>query len=353
MSQNYYDVLGINKNASKDEIKKSYRKIAMKYHPDKNPGDKSAEEKFKKAAEAYSVLSDDAKKSNYDQFGTADVSGGFGRGGGINVNDIFNSFFGKDDPFGNPFSRRGRKKYKNKGSDIQIRIPVTFEQSYHGDNITINVKCDVQCVRCNGTGSNTNHTPPMCQQCQGMGELQQRQNVGFMNVINNVTCNNCNGLGYILINPCHTCNGNGVSKGDKKIKINIPKGVINENYSIYNGNGNSGIRNGAPGNLIVYFNVQNDSLYDRKGNDLYSTLDLKFSQVLMGDDLQLNLICGKTDVHIPKYSKNGDLIKLKNKGFNVGNNVIGDYFLKINVDVPSNLTDDQIDLINKLKEVGL
>lgn len=359
MSDNYYDILGVNSDASKDEIKKSYRKIAMKYHPDKNPGDKDAESKFKEAAEAYSVLSNDDKRKKYDTFGKSGIDDSM-FGGGVNINDIMNDIFGggrrsTQDPFFGGFNRNYSKRKSSKGSDVRVRYPVSIEEIYHGSEKEIKINCLIKCDDCNGNGSNSEYDHVTCPLCNGVGELDKKQSVGFMNVINRITCYNCRGDGVIIPNPCIKCNGEGRHKGYKNVKIVVPVGINNGNYTVYEGSGNDGIRNNYSGNLIVEYIENKHPDYNRSGDDIYNKLDIKFTQAVLGDIMEVDTLGGKIKVKIPPHSKNNDLLKLSKMGLkNVNdNNIVGDYYFKLNISVPESLDEKQKSLLNDLKLSGI
>jgi molecular chaperone DnaJ len=358
MSKNYYDILNVSKDAGKDEIKKSYRKIAMKYHPDKNPNNKEAESKFKDASEAYSILSDDKKKSEYDQFGSSSTVGG------VNINDIMNDFFGgrNSNPFnrGNPnshgfnFNGNQRNNRNNKGSDVKVRYPASIEEIYNGSEKELKIGCNVKCDDCNGNGSNDDFDHVTCPLCNGNGEIDRKQSMGFMQVVNRVSCYNCRGGGVIIPNPCVKCNGDGRCKGHKSVKITIPPGIQTGNYTIYEGFGNDGIRNNYSGNLIVEYIEKEDVNYTRQGSDLYTNLDIKYSQAILGDNIKVSTLGGTVVVKIPLNSKNKDLLKLPNMGIkNLNRDGRGNYYLKLNIVIPDKLTDNQKSLIQKLKKEGL
>ena len=353
MSRDYYDILGVNRDASKDEIKKSYRKIAMKYHPDKNPNNKDAETKFKEAAEAYSILNDDKKKIEYDQFG---INGMGGSGFGININDIMNEFFSgrKRGHQGFNSNGNGSNIRNNRGTDVKVRYPVSIEEIYNGAEKELKIGCNVKCNDCGGNGSKDDFDHVTCPLCNGNGEIDRKQSMGFMQVVNRVSCYNCKGSGIIIPNPCSKCNGEGRHKGHKLVKISIPAGVHTGNYTMYEGFGNDGIRNNYAGNLIVEYIEKGDKNYIRKGTDLYTDMDIKYSQAILGDNIKVDTLGGRVIVKIPPNSKNKDLLKLPKMGIKkINTDIKGDYYLKLNIITPCKLTTKQKSLIQKLKKEGL
>jgi len=353
MSKNYYDILGVNRDASKDEIKKSYRKIAMKYHPDKNPNNTDAESKFKEASEAYSILSDDKKKIEYDQFGSSGIGG---MNSGVNINDIMNEFFsgGRSNNRGFNFNGNRNNTRNNKGTDVKVRYPVSIEEIYNGSEKELKIRCNVKCNDCGGKGSKDDFDHVTCPLCNGNGEIDRKQSMGFMQVVNRVSCYNCKGSGIIIPNPCTKCNGEGRHKGHKLVKILIPAGIHTGNYTMYEGFGNDGIRNNYSGNLIVEYIEKENENYIRKGSDLYTDLDIKYSQAILGDNIKVDTLGGKIVVKIPPNSKNKDLLKLSRMGIkNLNTDTKGDYYLKLNIITPSKLTVKQKSLIQKFKEEGL
>ncbi|MBC8427997.1 MAG: J domain-containing protein [Candidatus Pelagibacter sp.] len=354
MSDNYYDILGVNKDSPESEIKKAYRKIAMKYHPDKNPGDKSAEDKFKEASDAYQTLIDKDKRHNYDMYGSSDNQY---RRTSFNMDDVMNDIFKDRSNFGNGNVRR-KKPIKFRGSNIKIKLPVTLEQIYNGDIITVKVNCNILCTVCDGNGYNDKSSyPTECKKCDATGEVIERHTMfgGFnVEVLNSSPCKDCNGHGHIIHNSCNNCTGNGYVSGDKHVKIPTPAGVNNRDIVSYRHQGNVGTRNGGFGDLIVEFIEKSHDKHNRKGKDIFSKIDIKYSQAILGDDIKVHTLYGLIDVTIPPESKNGDSLKINGYGFkDPYSNTIGNQYIIINILTPSNLNRHQTEIIKLMKMAGL
>lgn len=352
----YYEVLGVSRNANADEIKKAYRQMAIKYHPDRNPGDKQAEEKFKEVAEAYSVLSDPQKRSRYDQFGHAGMSGQPDFGGFSNIEDIFSAF---GDIFGGGFgdifgggSRRGRTRRSNRGSDLQIKLRLTLEEIATGTKKKIRVKKNVQCEECNGTGSAKGSQTIDCIACHGSGEVRQVSQSLFGQMVNVTTCTRCGGEGKIIANPCNACNGNGRTLGHKTIEIDVPAGVAAGNYIPLRGEGNLGKRNGPAGDLIVYIDEEPHSIFERSGNDVVMVLPISFPDAALGASLEIPTLTGKVRINIPAGTQGGKVLRLRNKGIpNVHGAGIGDQLVQIQVYVPTKLSSIEKSKIKDLQSI--
>ena len=337
--RDYYEILNVSKTASSDEIKKSYRKVAMKYHPDRNPDDKSAEEKFKEAAEAYSILSDPDKKNRYDQFGHAGVNQNAGGGGfqGMDINDIFSSFgdiFGGGGGFGDIFGGGQRRSRRSNGgaTNLKITIPLTLEEIHSGTKKTVKVK---RLERVD------NANPSKCNHCDGMGEVRRVQRSMLGQIVNVQPCNNCNGVGYI----------GGREQKVASVEINIPSGVSEGMYTTIQGEGNQGIVNEHKGDLIVYFEEINHKLFFRQDTDIILDCWIEYHQAVIGDKINVPTLSGEVKLTIPKGIKSGQMLRLKNKGLNeVNRQRKGDQIVRVNIKTLNNITSNTKDILQSLKE---
>jgi len=351
-----YEILGVSRNASADDIKKAYRKLAIQYHPDRNPGDKAAEEKFKEMAEAYAILSDPDKRSRYDRFGHSATSGSGDFGGFSNIEDIFSAF---GDIFGGGFgdffgtsNRRRQKRSETRGSDLQIKLNLTLEEIVTGVTKKIKVKKYIVCETCSGSGSSRNSKTSTCQVCQGTGEIRRVTQSLFGQMINVTTCSHCRGEGKIIVNPCPDCNGEGRVVGHKNIEINIPAGVASGNYIPLRGEGNIGLRNGTPGDLIVYIEEENHPIFERADNDVLMVLPISFPQAALGTSMEIPTLTGAARITIPPGTPSGKVLRMRNKGIphlHGGGN--GDQLVQIQVYIPAHLTTEEKRKIKDLEEL--
>ena len=348
-----YEVLGISRNASPDEIKKAYRKLAIQYHPDKNPGDKSAEEKFKEIAEAYAILSDPEKRSRYDRFGHTATSGAGDFSGFGNIEDIFSAF---GDIFGGGFgdifgtsSRRRSRRSQNRGSDLKIHLRMKLEEIAVGVTKKIKVKKYVPCDSCNGTGQSDNSKSMECIMCHGSGEIRHVTQSLFGQMVNVSTCSRCNGEGRIITDPCPVCKGDGRVLGHKMIEINVPAGVSSGNYIPLSGEGNHGIKNGSPGDLIVYIEEETHPIFERSDNDVIMVLPVSFPQAVLGASFEIPTLTGKARITIPPGTEGGKILRMRNKGIpNVHGAGIGDQLVQVKVYIPKKINAQERQLIEEL-----
>ena len=358
--RDYYEVLGVDKNASADEIKKAYRKLAMKYHPDRNPGNKEAEEKFKEINEAYEVLSDEDKRRNYDQFGHAGVdgqgfggfSGGSGFGGFGGFDDIFSDLFGGGfGGFGGGGGTSSGRRGPSRGSDMRINLRLSFKDAVFGTEKKIKIKRRETCSACGGSGAQEGSHPRTCDKCGGSGQVTMRRQTAFGMMAQTVVCDKCHGEGQIIDNPCPHCHGTGLEEKERTIKITIPAGVDNDSVLPLRGQGNAGANGGASGDILVYINVQEDPIFKRRGDDIYVELPISFMQAALGDSIEVPTIDGKVKMKIPEGTQTGKEFRMRGKGVkNVNGYGKGDQYVTIRVETPQKLTRRQKELMKKFGE---
>ena len=359
--RDYYDVLGVGKSADASEIKKAYRKLAMKYHPDKNPGDKEAEEKFKEINEAYEVLSDETKRRNYDQFGHEGVNGqGFGGAGGFGgqgfggFDDIFGDIFG--DMFGGGFGggSRQRRRGPERGADIKQRISISFEEAAFGKKVQVKINRSEECDQCHGSGAKPGTSKKTCPTCHGSGQVQSVQRTPFGNIASTRTCSTCNGEGEVIDSPCTKCHGKGSIRKTKTIEVDIPAGIDAGQMIKLSGQGELGTRGGPRGDLYIEVDVKSHSIFTREGYDVYLEMPITFAQATLGDKIQVPTLDGKVEYEIPEGTQTGTVFRLKGKGITkLRSNVRGDQYVKVTVEIPKNLNDKQKDLVRQFaKECG-
>jgi molecular chaperone DnaJ len=360
--RDYYEILGVNKNASGDEIKSSYRKLAMQYHPDRNPGNKESEEKFKECAEAYEVLSDTQKRQRYDQFGHkgvdstgfqgfdnindifshfSDIFGGFGGGG-----SIFDDFFG-----GSSSSRRGSRSRGMQGSDLKVNLKLTLEEIADGIEKTLKVKKYKHCETCGGSGAKAGSGYAACTYCNGTGEIRQATRSIFGQFINVTQCTHCNGEGRVVKERCPDCSGEGRVKAEATIKVNIPAGVVEGNYIPLRGQGNAGIRGGENGDLLVFIEEALHKYFTRLNDDIIYELEIGFPDAVMGVEAVVPTLKGKAKLKVEPGTQAGSVLRMKDKGIKHLNGYgRGDQLVKVNIITPKKTTAKEKELLKELSK---
>ncbi len=359
--RDYYEILEVSKNATAEEIKKAYRKKALQFHPDRNPGDKSAEEKFKEAAEAYEVLSDQNKKARYDQFGHAGVggasSGGFG-GGGMSMDDIFSHFgdifggggFGGFSGFGG-FGGGGRRQHVNKGSNLRVKVTLTLNEILNGVEKKLKVKKYVPCKHCNGSGAEGGASYSTCSTCNGTGQVTRISNTILGQMQTSTTCPTCGGEGKIITNKCKHCSGEGIVRDDEVITINIPAGVEEGMQLSVSGKGNAARRGGVNGDLLVLIHEEPHEELVRDGRDLLYNLFVSIPQATLGSPVEIPTLEGRVKVKIEAGTQSGKVLRLRGKGLpEINSYGRGDLLVKINVWVPTSLSKEEKKTMEKLMD---
>ena len=353
----YYEVLGIQKGASEDEIKKAYKKLARKYHPDMNPGDKEAEEKFKEVNEANEVLSDPEKKARYDQFGFAGVdpnygagAGGGAYGGGFDfgdLGDIFGSFFGGG--FGG--GQRRNPNAPQRGESIRASVSVSFTEAAFGCEKSVTLERSEQCPTCKGNGCAPGTTPEICPDCHGTGSVQTRRQTPMGVFASNGPCRKCGGTGRLIHQPCPDCRGTGAVRKRKTIKVNIPAGIDHGQTISLRGQGNAGKNGGPAGDLLITVMVQPHELFRRDGVDVFCEAPITFAQAVLGAELEIPTIDGKVKYSIPEGTQTGTVFRLKGKGIPVLNGRgRGDQYVTVTIETPRNLNKEQREALRRFSE---
>ena len=355
--RDYYEVLGVSKGASADEIKKAYRKLAIKYHPDKNQGNKDAEEKFKEGTEAYEVLSDAKKKQVYDQYGFAGVEGLNG-GGGHDYSSVFRDFediFGDfggifDSFFGGGSGRRSGRSAQPRGSDLRYNLNIPFKDAVFGTKVQIGYNRQVECLSCSGSGAETGGGKKMCPTCGGSGQV--RRSSGFFSIAS--ACPTCNGDGYVIQNPCRSCRGTGLAQKNQKIKVTIPAGIESGKRINIPGQGNASPNGGLTGDLYVYITVATHKYFERDGADIYCVIPISMTQAALGSELMVATLDGKkAKLKIPAGTQNDKILRLRGEGIpylhNAGRR--GDMYIKIRVNIPTKLNSKVKILLKEISEL--
>jgi molecular chaperone DnaJ len=352
--QDYYKLLGVEKGATADELKKAYRKMAMQYHPDRNPGDKEAEAKFKEVSEAYDVLKDEQKRAAYDRYGHAAFEqggmggGGFGGGGGFdpgaNFSDIFGDLFG--DFMGGRGGAGGRKSAKVRGSDLRYNLEISLTEAFTGKQQKIQFTTAASCDGCGGSGSKDGSAPTNCGTCGGSGKLRMQQ--GFFTVER--TCSTCGGMGKIIVNPCHRCGGEGRVRKEKTLAVNIPEGVEDGTRIRLAGEGEVGLRGGDAGDLYIFVSIKEHEFFIREGNDIHCKVPIKMVTATIGGSVEVPTIDGtRAKVTIPEGTQSDDKFRLKDKGMSImrAGSRRGDMYIHVTVEIPVKLTKRQKDILKE------
>ena len=355
--KDYYEVLGVIKSASPEEIKKAYRKLALKYHPDKNKGDKTAENKFKEASEAYHVLSDKERRSNYDQFGHAAFEGSSGRGGFSNFDftNAFSDIFGSDifedffDGFGSTRGRGRRRSSNFRGADLRYDLSISLEDAYNGKKQEINFSSNDKCGTCDGSGAQPGSKPVSCSACGGHGQVRSSQ--GFFTI--QQTCPECAGSGEQISSPCKDCRGMGKKQSRKKIFASIPKGVDDGTRIRLSGKGEAGIKGGGNGDLYIFVSIKNHNIFKRSDENLFFEFPISLADSALGTTIEVPTIDGgKAKVKIPPGTQNGKQFRLRGKGMPIiRNKEYGDLYIQATTEVPVSLTKEQKNLLEQFKKL--
>ena len=363
MKRDYYEILGIQKGASADEVKKAYRKTAMQYHPDRNPGDKAAEEKFKEAAEAYEILNDGDKKAQYDRFGHNAFAGGRGggfSGGGMNMDDIFSQFgdiFGNsgggDSGFGSFFGggRRGSSATGTRGTNLRVKMKLNYEEIANGVTKTIKVKKNVKCDTCSGSGAKDKNSLQTCTTCGGSGQVRKVQNTFLGQMQTVTTCPTCSGEGSTITAKCSPCKGQGVLYGEETVTVDIPAGVQEGMQLSVTGRGNAGERGGSAGDLIVLIEEEAHPQLNRDGLNVGYDLYISFPDAVFGTQVEVPTIDGRAKIKVPPGTQSGKIFRLKGKGFpDVNSYEKGDQLIQVNIWTPQTVSSEEKAMLEKMND---
>ncbi len=347
--RDYYEILGVARNANEDELKKAYRKLAMKHHPDRNQGDNKAEEQFKEAKEAYEVLADARKRAIYDQVGHAGLEGaaGFGGGGasGFNFNDIFGDI---GDLFGDMFGgrRSGGRSQAQRGADLRYNLEITLEQAIHGTATEIRIPTLTNCEECEGSGARKGSSPVNCTTCNGVGQVRMQQ--GFFTI--QQTCPTCQGEGKVISHPCKKCHGHGRIQQTKTLSVKIPAGVDEGDRIRLAGEGEAGTQGGATGDLYVQVAIKEHPIFTREGNHLHCQTPISFVMATLGGEVEVPTLEGTVNLHIPSETQSGKVLRLRGKGIkSLRNGLVGDLFCQVMVETPISLTTKQKELLREFE----
>jgi molecular chaperone DnaJ len=355
MSQDYYELLGVNRTAGAEDIKKAFRKLAMQHHPDRNPGDKGSEKKFKDLTHAYDILKDPEKRAAYDRYGPAAFEGGAGPGGGpfhgqgFDFGTVFGDIF--EEMFGAGGARGGRGgRADTRGQDLRFNLEITLEQAYGGTEATVRVPSSVACEVCHGSGAEPGSKPQQCQTCHGRGRIRAQQ--GFFTVER--SCPACHGVGHVIDKPCRSCAGQGRVRRDKTLKVNIPAGVEDGTRIRLSGEGEAGTRGGPAGDLYVFLSVRHHQLFEREGADVHCRVPISMVQATLGGNIDVPTLDGKmARINIPAGAQGGHQFRLRGKGMPIVRSAQrGDMYIEINVETPTNLTSKQKELLKEFEKAG-
>jgi molecular chaperone DnaJ len=358
--RDYYEVLGLQKGASDDEIKKAYRRIAKECHPDLHPDDKAAEARFKEANEAYAVLSDPDKKAKYDQFGFAgvDPSYGAGAGGGFNgdfsdLGDIFGDIFGGFGFGGGSSSRTQQRNGPQRGESLRVRVTISFEEAAFGCKKDVTITRVDQCPDCKGSGCASGTTAEVCPECHGSGSVRTQQRTAFGVFQSTSGCPKCGGSGKIIHSPCPTCHGNGSIRVQKTLSVSIPAGIDNGETISLRGQGNSGKNGGPAGDLLITVQVRPSAVFQREGSNIYITTTLSFVQAALGTEIQVPTLDGDVSLTIPEGTQTGSVFRLRGKGVpSLRGGMRGDQFVTVNLETPKSLNARQKELLQEFAEIS-
>lgn len=361
--RDYYEILEVSRNANTDEIKKAYRKAALKFHPDRNPNNREAEEKFKEAAEAYEVLGDDNKRRKYDQFGHDGLRPGADFHGYTDINDIFSSFgdiFGQglggsifEEVFSGGRTRQRARPAGAPGSDLKIHLKLTLEEIATGIEKKLKIKRWKACDVCDGSGAKGGSSKLTCPMCNGSGEIRHVSRSVFGQFVNVSTCGNCNGEGKIIHDKCTSCGGEGRVQGDTTIKVNVPPGVSEGNYIPLHGQGNAGQRGGPAGDLIVIIEEEPHKIFTRNGDDIVLDLLISFPEAAMGADIEIPTLSGRARLKIDPGTQSGRILRMRDKGIpHLNSNQRGDQLVRVNVWVPTRISKEDKDLFKAFEKRG-
>ncbi len=340
--RDFYEVLGVTRNVSQDELKKAYRKMAMKHHPDRNPGNTESEDSFKEVQEAYEVLSDQRKRAAYDQFGHAGVNPSMGGGGGFNFNDVFGDI---GDLFGDIFGgRRGGQSQAQRGADLRYNLELSLEQAVHGTTIEIRIPTLTVCEECHGSGAAKGSKPITCTTCEGMGQVRIQQ--GFFAI--QQTCPTCHGEGRMIKDPCRKCRGQGRIQESKTLSVKIPAGVDEGDRIRLSGEGEAGVHGAEPGDLYVQVSIRKHPIFTREGHHLYCTVPVNFVVAVVGGEVEVPTFDGKINLQIPPETQSGTVLRLRGKGIKaLRSGVTGDLLCQVMVETPVKLSTKQKELLRE------
>lgn len=354
--RDYYEVMGVDKNASDDDIKKAFRRLAKQYHPDLHPGDKDAEAKFKEVNEAYEVLSNSEKRERYDRFGHAGVDPSYGAGAGgagpfgadIDLGDIFSSFFGG---FGG--GRQSNPNAPRRGTDVEIDLMLSFEEAAKGCKKTINYNCIESCKSCNGSGAASGTSPRVCPSCNGSGQVRINKQTPFGVIQTSHQCDKCRGRGKIIEKPCTACSGTGMARNKNSIEITVPAGIDDGQILNVSGRGNAGKNRGPAGDLHVSVNVRPHPIFERRGDDVWCEIPLTFTQAALGSDVVVPTLDGKVQYTVHEGTQPNDIFKLKGKGIqHLNGRGRGDQYVTVTIEVPKNLSGKQKEILREFDKQG-